>query len=183
MQYLRRAFHQESSHFTGEEWVEFPEIHVFDYPEYDFRKRILPAVVLMNAVGQTTDLAFDQELGTFTDEATQYGDDPAQQYLVIGGQSSFTLNVLCGAGQEPLQQHLTDAVAMYLLLGRYTAFLSSRTVLLDQVAFLGGGRVTTEPDQEPVFEGRLSARISADWRVTYPVSTITRIDVDPESVF
>jgi len=173
--------YQASRHYTGEEWIDLPAVSVFDFPEYEFEvKRVLPSVVIQNATGQETALSFDQELGCFVDSAGKYGDDTRQTYQVYGGTSQFTVVLSCGANQQDLQQRLTDVVAIYLLLGRFAAFFSTRTILLDQIVFLGENRMQAEPDQELVFEGRLSVRITADWRMVYPIDVIQRIDVDPE---
>lgn len=175
--YLQQYLREENAHWTGEGWVTMPAVRVFDLPDY--RERVVPAVVISNAAGSSSELSFDQDLGPWVDNIGSYGDVGAT-YQVFGGFSSFTIQISCGAYEEELQQNLSDVVGMYLLLGKHSAFMQARTLLLDEIRFLGSMVVTGEPDQGRVFEGRLSTRVSADWRMIYPVEVIRRVNLDLE---
>lgn len=194
MEYLRAHFREGYRHWTGEEWSSLPAVGVFDRPEYLERSQgdeaeegglspqgtALPAVVIANATGETLDLAFDQDLGVWTDTLGTQGEAHAV-YQVIGGWSSFTVSISCGAYEEEVQQLLTDLTGLYLLLGKFYSFWRGK-LLIDQVRFLGETQISGEPGQALIFEGRLSARVSADWRSVYPVETIKKIDVDARLV-
>jgi len=177
VEYLRSQLQEGGEHFDGSEYITLPRVTVSDVYRYDPRK--LPAVVTDIATGGTRTLAFNQQVGQYTDTYGIYG-ERGQSYIAYGGRGDFDINLHCIANDRETMEKLTDLVAFTLVIGMGWIYYNKH-MLLREVRF-GGDGVDDKVGQEPVYFGNLVVPATADWRLIVPRDTISKVDIDVDLV-